>query len=379
MRARRTPGCTTRRLATSLAILALASFPNVARAYTFARVGDGTGQSLIWSWAIPSGNCTSNGTCGDVASVDGRIPESYYFYYSSFLGDILAGGMLDWAASTGQLHIVAVPIGWAQVGIENSMTVWTEGTARIDARTTPLVFQLVADAGDPPSTHLRITPRLDGGVYLLPTEGPGSAMASLDLFMSVEVDGQQVSRDSLVTEFVGDPVTNGHLAVTFPKADANVATIPVSPGAEVAIRLWAHERVRSTGDGGQAPLTYGESSYGQARGPAITVDLRTVGPTGVGERAVASGLRLGARPNPFDRASRISYALPRPADARLCIYDLTGARVATLIDRRVEAGDGEVVWDGRDSRGLPVAPGVYLVELVAGTEQARGKLVALGR
>jgi len=359
-------------LGAALAVLAISSLPRSARAYEFVRVGDGSAQSLTWSWATTFGNCTSNGTCGDVSSVDGKIPPSYY-QFISLIGDVVSGGMLDWSASQGQLRAVAVPWGWAQVSIENSMPVWTEGTATVDARTTPLVFQLVAESGDPSTTNLRITPRLDGGAYLLPRGGPGSSTASLELFMSVDVDGQQVSRDSLVSELANYP--GGHFTVAFPKGAVNIATVMVSSGAEVTVRLWAFERVHSLGNG---TLTYGESSYGQSKGPAIIVDVQTLGTTDVGGAAASSRLRVGARPNPFSGAAHIFYSLPRPAEVRLSIYDLSGARVATLVERREEVGSGEITWSGKDSRGMPVAPGMYFIELVAGHERAQSRLVVLG-
>jgi flagellar hook assembly protein FlgD len=76
---------------------------------------------------------------------------------------------------------------------------------------------------------------------------------------------------------------------------------------------------------------------------------------------------------------RLSYSVPRAADVRLSVYDLAGARVATLVQRFESAGSREIVWDGNDSGGRHVGAGVYLVELTAGGERARGKLVVIGR
>ena len=248
----------------------------------------------------------------------------------------------------------------------------------MDARTTPLVFEVVAEAGDPATTNLRITPHLDGVVRLWPG-GAGhvtTTTATLQLFMSVDVDQQQVSRDSLVADLSSSNGVSQNVSVTFPKGAANIATVPVSAGAEVTIRLWGYVRTYSAGNGSYA---FGETPQGQGRGPAIVVDAQDVGTTDVPGETARAALRVGARPNPASGPMRLSYSMPRAADVRLAVYDLAGARVATLVQRFEGAGSREIVWDGRDSGGHHVGPGVYLVELTAGGERARGRLVVIGR
>jgi len=60
------------------------------------------------------------------------------------------------------------------------------------------------------------------------------------------------------------------------------------------------------------------------------------------------------------------------------VYDVAGHRVAQLRNGREPAGPGEVIWSGRSDEG-PMAPaGIYLVELVAGTERRVQRLAVLG-
>jgi len=67
-------------------------------------------------------------------------------------------------------------------------------------------------------------------------------------------------------------------------------------------------------------------------------------------------------PNPFNPQTRIVYGVPvdLPANAliRLEVLDLHGRRVRTL---EVNRGTGwhEVLWDGTDTRGLPLPTGTY--------------------
>ncbi len=65
-------------------------------------------------------------------------------------------------------------------------------------------------------------------------------------------------------------------------------------------------------------------------------------------------------PNPFTSEVTMAYTVPSPgAEVLLTVHDVAGRWVRTLVDRRQVGGDYRAVWDGRDSRGLPVASGVY--------------------
>ena len=66
-------------------------------------------------------------------------------------------------------------------------------------------------------------------------------------------------------------------------------------------------------------------------------------------------------PNPFNPATRIRYALPEPASARLTIYDVLGREVSLLVDRQQAAGAYEVTFEAGD---LP--SGVYFYRLETG-------------
>jgi flagellar hook assembly protein FlgD len=64
---------------------------------------------------------------------------------------------------------------------------------------------------------------------------------------------------------------------------------------------------------------------------------------------------------------------------RLSIYDLSGQRVAKLLDRAEEAGRREIEWDGTDTTGQRLPAGLYWMELVAGAERRVERMVRLGR
>lgn len=83
-------------------------------------------------------------------------------------------------------------------------------------------------------------------------------------------------------------------------------------------------------------------------------------------------------PNPFNPSTTISYDLPVAATVNLAVYDLSGKLVRTLVAAdSVEAGQHNVVWNGRNEVGRVVAAGVYFYRLDAAgyTETRRMMLI----
>jgi serine protease AprX len=75
-------------------------------------------------------------------------------------------------------------------------------------------------------------------------------------------------------------------------------------------------------------------------------------------------------PNPFNPLTHIQFALHEDAHVIMRVYDLLGREVTTLVDRDCPStlgGPNEVVWDGTDARGNPVAGGVYIYRMTATT------------
>lgn len=97
-----------------------------------------------------------------------------------------------------------------------------------------------------------------------------------------------------------------------------------------------------------------------------------VAATGIaGGRATPTAFALGpARPNPFTGRTAIHYALPRPGDVRVLVYNSAGMLVATLADARQDAGWYEVTWQARAA-----AAGVYYCRMLAGEFSQTRKLL----
>jgi len=85
-------------------------------------------------------------------------------------------------------------------------------------------------------------------------------------------------------------------------------------------------------------------------------------------------------PNPFNPETWIPFDLAEPASVSIRIYDARGRVVRALSLGRLAPGryrarHRAAHWDGRNATGSPVASGVYVVELVAGSYTERRRLV----
>jgi len=96
------------------------------------------------------------------------------------------------------------------------------------------------------------------------------------------------------------------------------------------------------------------------------------------ERSLPVKYTLGNNyPNPFNPSTTITYQLPEAGHVTLQVYDLTGKVVNTLVGEYRPAGYHQVVWNGRNSHGVPVATGVYFYRIVADQSYVETKKMIL--
>jgi hypothetical protein len=65
-------------------------------------------------------------------------------------------------------------------------------------------------------------------------------------------------------------------------------------------------------------------------------------------------------PNPFNPETTIRYSLAEPSDIILAIYNLRGQLICQLEKSSKNAGDYQVIWNGKDNNGKDVGSGIYL-------------------
>jgi hypothetical protein len=103
-----------------------------------------------------------------------------------------------------------------------------------------------------------------------------------------------------------------------------------------------------------------------------------VNPVGIPDGSVGAKFGLAQNmPNPFNPKTSIAFSLAESGDVSLAVYDVTGRRVATLVNGPVDAGEHRVVWNGRSDGGEKVASGVYFYKLAAGDKDLSRKMILL--
>lgn len=71
------------------------------------------------------------------------------------------------------------------------------------------------------------------------------------------------------------------------------------------------------------------------------------------------------RPNPFNNATEIRFALREAAHVTVAVYNILGQLVVLLVDDELPAGEHAAFWDGTDSDGRSAASGIYFYRLEA--------------
>jgi len=82
-------------------------------------------------------------------------------------------------------------------------------------------------------------------------------------------------------------------------------------------------------------------------------------------------------PNPFNPATLIRYRLSRTAAVNIAVYNTLGQVVRNMVGATKPAGVHEVLWDGKDNRGVEMGSGIYFYAIRAGEFLASKKMVLL--
>jgi len=77
-------------------------------------------------------------------------------------------------------------------------------------------------------------------------------------------------------------------------------------------------------------------------------------------------------PNPFNPSTTFRYSLDAPGHARLEVFDISGRRVANLVDGNKDAGQHEVTW-----RPVEMASGMYFARLTSGAKVNTRRVIML--
>ena len=89
----------------------------------------------------------------------------------------------------------------------------------------------------------------------------------------------------------------------------------------------------------------------------------------------AFGVLRPVMPNPIARHANFSFELYRTGHVTFSLYDVTGRRVARLVNATLPAGVHSVSWDGVSDGGVRLASGVYMYEVAMGADRLSRRMI----
>jgi hypothetical protein len=200
------------------------------------------------------------------------------------------------------------------------------------------------------------------GTSVTPTEpiDAGSSGNNLRLFFDAPNDGSQSEITATVDN--NQPQTFEHGMIRF-LVDAGQAPYEVDNGTIL----------QTTTEGGVATV------YVQVAMPANTNTYVSISPdetSGIEDGTSPALALLGpAWPNPARDSATVSFSLAAPGHVTVSVYDVSGRRVATLLDGHADAGRNGATWDLAASPD--VASGIYFYRIDHEGESIAGKMVVL--
>ncbi len=160
----------------------------------------------------------------------------------------------------------------------------------------------------------------------------------------------------------------GIYALTFPNNDTGYAVGGGVSGSSVLKTTnrgnsWAPQTVNHNQI--LQDVFFFDSKRGYAVGNAGTIlKTETGGVTDINiltEPVPAGYILYQNYPNPFNPSTAIKFGMPKSSAVRLCVYDITGKEIETLVNEMLNAGSYETNWDGSK-----YASGVYFIRIDAG-------------
>ncbi len=68
-------------------------------------------------------------------------------------------------------------------------------------------------------------------------------------------------------------------------------------------------------------------------------------------------------PNPFNPETTLKYSLAKTSKVVLCVYNVKGQKVRTLVNDNRQAGSYSILWNGKDDNSKQVSSGIYFYRL----------------
>ena len=212
------------------------------------------------------------------------------------------------------------------------------------------------------------------------TTGPPPGMSGSDPTITIPVISiTQTDANAIKAQLgVGVAATIGANLAQLMGADTNgrpkmYAPDPLEPGSSVS-----HFDVTETPNVLMEPFINADLTSSVDLTQQLFVDLGWYADLSpVAETPVPATRRAWSAPNPFHRSTSIWFELKQAGVTRIDVFDVRGALVRQLATVRRPVGLQSVDWDGTDTVGRRVAPGVYFWSVRSSQERITGRMVRI--
>lgn len=82
-------------------------------------------------------------------------------------------------------------------------------------------------------------------------------------------------------------------------------------------------------------------------------------------------------PNPFNPTTTIEFNLTQRTKVKVEIFDILGSKVATLMNRELDAGQQRLVWNGKNDRGVQMVSGTYIYRISSDKYSVSNKMMLI--
>ena len=80
-------------------------------------------------------------------------------------------------------------------------------------------------------------------------------------------------------------------------------------------------------------------------------------------------------PNPFNKTVTLGFELEKAQNVEITIYDLLGKKIKTVLNKKMSAGEHQIIWNGNDENSTSVSNGYYIYTLKTESKTETGKIL----
>ncbi len=82
-------------------------------------------------------------------------------------------------------------------------------------------------------------------------------------------------------------------------------------------------------------------------------------------------------PNPFNPDTNISFSLAEDGQVSVDVFNSRGQKIKTLVNDYLQAGNHNIIWDGRDENNSEVSSGIYFYRMEKGDFTSTNKMIMM--